>query len=95
MNRDKTLCFSGHRPERFPNYRKIEYEALLKLLNKRINEAIDEGYVHFICGMQKGWETIAGEEVLSIREDSKPHITLELSPVSMISHCFIDILCFI
>ena len=79
MSRDKTLCFSGHRPERFPSYRKIEFEALLNLLNKRVNEAIDEGYVHFICGMQKGWDTLAGEAVLAIREDRKPHITLELA----------------
>jgi len=79
MNRENTACFSGHRPERFPNYRQIEFEALLRLLNKRVNEAIDEGYKHFIVGMQKGWDTLAGEAVLSIREEAKPHITLELA----------------
>jgi len=79
MNREKTVCFSGHRPERFPNYRQIEFETLLKMLDRRINEAIDEGFTHFICGMQKGWDTLAGEAVLSIRDDCMPQITLELA----------------
>jgi len=79
MSREKTACFSGHRPERFPDYKPHEFDALLKLLSLRINEAIDEGYTHFICGMAPGWDTIAGEAVLTVRRDRNLRIALELA----------------
>ena len=79
MIREKTVFFSGHRPERFPKYEPEEFKALIARLRTSISEAIDIGYSHFICGMASGWDIMSGEAVLYVRKNSKLHITLELA----------------
>ena len=62
MNRNKTVCFTGHR--RIPKNEKNEisgdlYSAVCKL--------ILEGYENFICGGAVGFDTLAAECVLSFK----------------------------
>ena len=55
--REKTLCFSGHRPEKLPNGGELhtpEIKMLLGMLFYEIEQSVNEGYVRFITGMAKG-----------------------------------------
>lgn len=56
-------CFSGHReiPEQ-------EREALMRLLDKYINEFACCGIKHFLCGGALGFDTMAARAVLRARE---------------------------
>ena len=78
MDRKITASFTGHRLERFPKYTSAEYEAFIALLRASINNAIVDGYIHYITGMGRGFDIIAGEEVCFIR-NTNPRITLELA----------------
>ncbi len=68
MIREKTLCFTGHRPEKLPGNgdNSGEIKIIKSILYKEIVVAADEGYDTFITGMQRGIDLWAGEIVLSL-----------------------------
>ena len=63
MEREKTVCFTGHRiiPAAIR-------PALLSELYSTVMRLIMEGYDSFICGGAVGFDTMAAECVLSMRE---------------------------
>jgi uncharacterized phage-like protein YoqJ len=75
---DKTVCFSGHRPEKLPGQGKESDEKtkmLKSLLYFKIRESIEQGYMYFITGLARGVDLWAAEIVLELKSDY-PHIQL-------------------
>lgn len=75
---EKTLCFSGHRPEKLPNGGDTsapEVKRLISVLHLAIKEAIDEGYTSFITGVAKGIDIWAANYILNLKIDN-PKIKL-------------------
>ena len=70
----KACCFTGHR--------EIPFSARLSL-KKRIEDAVrrlaEQGIVFFIAGGALGFDTLAAETVLHLRETELPHIRLLLA----------------
>ncbi|MDR1608386.1 MAG: DUF1273 domain-containing protein [Deltaproteobacteria bacterium] len=69
MDKEKTVCFSGYRPEKF-SYSLSEKEPAYLELRERTRQAIiqarNEGYANFLCGMAQGFDLIAGNEILEL-----------------------------
>lgn len=71
--RNQTCCFTGHRkipPKALP--------ALSAQLEATVRELIASGIDHFIVGGAVGFDTIAGETVLQLRNEF-PHIKLSMA----------------
>lgn len=70
MERDKTCCFSGHRPEKLP-WGSNEYDPRCINLKKEMDQALEtaygQGYRHFVTGMALGCDLYFCEAVLSLR----------------------------
>ena len=66
----KSVCFTGHRNVKVTN-------ELLYNLNKTLINLIKNGVVTFISGGACGWDLLASEAVLKLREEY-PHIKLHL-----------------
>ena len=67
--REKTLCFTGHRPEKLPSGGSDssgETRIIKSMLYNEISAAADEGFDTFITGMQRGIDLWAGEIVLEL-----------------------------
>ena len=67
--REKTACFTGHRPEKLP-FSVCDEEKLNKLksvIYKHVYGAALCGYDTFFCGMQRGVDIWAGIEVLRVK----------------------------
>ena len=62
--RSECCCFTGHRPEKL---HKSESE-IISSLEKRISEAIDDGYTIFISGMSRGVDIWSANIVLRFKE---------------------------
>lgn len=60
----KVCCFTGHRVLSEPR------EEVLKKLEKTITELIEEGYRTFLCGGAIGFDTLAAETVLKLKEQN-------------------------
>ena len=78
--RKKTLCFTGHRPEKLPGNgdNSGEFRIIKSMLYKEIIAAIDDGYDTFITGMQRGIDLWAGEIVLSLAAEKPLKIVAAL-----------------
>lgn len=65
-DREKTACFTGHRPEKFPFNTDIAlFEKMFRaVLFLHISDAAAAGYDTFISGMQRGMDIWAAQEVL-------------------------------
>lgn len=61
MEIQKTCAFTGHR--------QIENDLDAEYLKKIISEFIESGYDTFLCGMAVGFDMIAAETVLELREN--------------------------
>lgn len=71
MEREKTVCFTGHRPEKIcPAFSEEApfIDAVKHQLQSRILTAVDEGYTTFLCGMARGVDIWAGEIVAGLWE---------------------------
>lgn len=67
----KTVAFTGHRPEKLPwgNNENTPEAALFKFrLREALEYLIGRGYVNFLSGAARGFDTIAAEIVISLRE---------------------------
>lgn len=79
LRRERTCCFTGHRPEKLP-WGKDETDPRCLALKRRLRDAVlsayEDGMRHFICGMARGCDLYFAEIVLELRRD-RPDITLE------------------
>lgn len=76
--KEKTVCFSGHRPEKLPDGGDMSSPVMgviKSLLHQEIASAIDDGYTCFITGLARGIDLIAGELVLDFKRND-PRIEL-------------------
>lgn len=62
----KTVCFSGHRPEKLPcrDENSPQTNRLKSLLYKEIYDCIQDGYVNFVTGLAKGIDNWAADMVI-------------------------------
>lgn len=70
--KEKTECFTGHR--KIPTLAK---RRIAKRLEETVSEAINSGYRYFGCGGALGFDTLAAQTVLRLRE-ANPEIRLIL-----------------
>lgn len=67
---EKTVCFSGHRPEKLPHGGDENHPAtgnLKSLLHKEIYDSIHAGYTEFITGLARGVDNWAARMILDFR----------------------------
>ena len=67
-----SCCFTGHRE--IPYGKEKELSEKTKFY---IEEAIKRGYEHFYCGGAIGYDTVAAEAVIALKE-KYPHIKLHI-----------------
>ena len=68
--REKTVCFTGHRPEKLPGYGETENASLnviRSMLYYQIYQSAEEGYKYFISGLARGVDLWAAEYVLEVK----------------------------
>ena len=70
--RDLTCCFTGHR--QLPTY---ELDVLEARLERTLRRLIEDGFTYFGAGGAKGFDTLAAQTVLRLREEYD-HIRLIL-----------------
>ena len=79
MDREKTCCFTGHRPDKLP-WGEDECDPRCARLKRSIAQAVEDAYVagirRFISGMARGCDLYCAEAVLELRETERD-ITLE------------------
>lgn len=79
ITREKTCCFTGHRPDKLPwRYDETHPDCLrLKaVIADVLHSLYANGIRHFICGMALGADMYFGEAVVALR-DEHPDVTLE------------------
>ncbi|MBQ5317330.1 MAG: DUF1273 family protein [Oscillospiraceae bacterium] len=77
LDRSKTACFTGHRPEKLPDGgddNSPVIKVIKSCLYAEIERAAAEGYNSFITGMQRGIDLWAGECVLDLMNSYDLHI---------------------
>ena len=79
MDKEKTCCFTGHRPDKLP-WGEDESDPRCLRLKRAIAQAVEDVYIsgvrHFITGMARGCDLYCAEAVLALRE-AEAGITLE------------------
>ena len=70
--KEKSCCFTGHR-----NIDRDDYYKVMFLLQKTLEEKINEGYKYFCAGGAQGFDTLAAMTVLKLKE-KYPQIQLHL-----------------
>ncbi|MCM1227427.1 MAG: DUF1273 domain-containing protein [Clostridium sp.] len=71
MTKEKTVCFTGHRPEKLPGYKDPDsgiLDMIKSMLYYRIYSAAQAGYEYFISGVARGVDLWAAESVLEIKK---------------------------
>ncbi len=79
MASPKTCAFTGHRPAKLPfgsDEHCVACMHLKVLIYTEAENAIKDGYTHFICGCALGSDTYFAEAVIALRK-RYPGITLE------------------
>lgn len=70
--REKTACFSGHRPEKLPSNSGEDSQLLMmikSLLYYQIRRSAEEGYTRFITGLARGVDLWAAGYVLELKRN--------------------------
>lgn len=71
--------FTGHRPDKLPwgyNESGEVFETFRSRLLQKVEDAINLGYTHFICGMALGADIICAETIIELKK-TNPNIKLE------------------
>ena len=79
MRQQQTCCFTGHRPSKLPWGVEEEDPRCIRLkqrLAEEVEQAYEDGFRHFICGMARGADFYFCEAVLDLRE-RRPGVTIE------------------
>lgn len=78
----KTACFTGHRPGRFPfdQTDTVRTNMIKSMLCLKVCQAVDAGYTAFITGMARGVDTWCALTVLSLKEDNPAIRLIGVSP---------------
>ena len=61
-----TCCFTGHRD--LPAEGSPAYDALLAALENAVRDAVNEGCHRFLIGGAKGFDLLAGDWILSLKQ---------------------------
>ena len=72
--KDRTLCFTGHRPQKLPwgfNEEDKRCLNIKKELYSIIEESIKKGYKIFLSGMALGFDMICAETILELKKKYK------------------------
>lgn len=72
--REKTCCFTGHR-----NILADHESCLWDLTQRAVIRLVKRGYLYFIAGGALGFDTLAAEVVLALRDMGYPEIKLILA----------------
>lgn len=81
---NKTVCFSGHRPEKLPGRgidSREETIFIKKLLRTKIERYISEGYTRFLSGTARGIDLWAAQIVLEIKKSNSEIELICVKPV--------------
>ncbi len=73
IDKSRTVCFSGHRPEGLPDRgdnNSYVVKIIKSMLYKEIIDSINGGYNCFITGLARGVDLWAGEMVLEIKSQN-------------------------
>ena len=76
----KTAAFIGHRPDRLPwgvDECSVEATAFKRHLKETLTELIVTGCINFLSGAARGFDTLAAETVIELREEY-PWVSLTL-----------------
>ena len=79
--REQTCCLTGHRPSKLPwgyNEKDIRCEKFKADLKELLIEIISRGVKWFFTGMAEGFDMIATEILLELREDNSIEIVAVL-----------------
>ncbi len=71
MKKEISCCFTGYRPHKFPfalNETSEQYRQMENRLYNAIFSMPEQGCCTFYCGMASGFDIIAGEIVLQLKE---------------------------
>ena len=68
--KSKTVCFSGHRPEKLPESSSV-IKVLKSLLYKEIIDSMENGYDTFVTGLARGVDLWAGDIILKLKAQGK------------------------
>lgn len=75
--KDSLACaFTGHRPQKL-GYTNEDTKNLHLQLRRELLRLVGKNYTHFLCGGALGFDLVAAEEVLWIR-NQLPFVTLEM-----------------
>ncbi len=71
---EKTVSFTGYRPAKLPQAGSAEVQRqLAQVLRQTIRRTYHQGYSIYLNGFMAGWDILAAEAVLAMREEC-PHI---------------------
>lgn len=79
-DRARTLCFTGHRPQRLPwgfSETDSRHLKLICTLQAEIDRSVSDGYRHFLSGGALGVDMWAAELVLALKAEH-PEIALHM-----------------
>ena len=72
--REKSCCFTGHR-----DFGRADFDELSRLTESYIRALIGYGVTDFYVGGALGYETLAAQMALRLRETEFPHIRVSLA----------------
>lgn len=85
MEKCKTVCFSGHRPEKLPQSEQ-ELAMLRDKIFKEVEKAIADGFDTFIVGGARGFDLICAEIVNFRKRIIKPNDPMQIRLISVIPY---------
>lgn len=56
---EKTICFTGHRPNKMAGYKHENYCSFLNSLEEHLQKYLDAGFTRFITGGAQGADQLA------------------------------------
>jgi len=84
--REKSVCFSGHRPQRLPGRGEPdapETRELAAALQRRISETVARGMDTFINGYMAGFDILAAEQVVVLKAKHPQIRLISIAPFSV------------